>query len=88
MNNTNQPYVDLRKLPVEIGDTIAAALTLGRSADLRIGKIVEFPEPKREGARRKIRVQWLTDSYGFTPEASLIEANSGRYAKVDLPPAP
>jgi len=62
--------------PINIGDTIAMAFSKSSSAEIRVGKVIEFvkskPRPYVTTVTDKMRVRWLVKG-GFTPKLSLVE---------------
>lgn len=80
---------DLRGDYVKAGDTIAYAVTQGRSGQLRIGKVIEIVW-EREGAGSwgntiptKLRVEVETSAFGRCPQKpTLIEAGFKRFVKL------
>lgn len=95
---------DLRDQPVKAGDLIAYAVTTGRSANVRIGRVVEIVwEHNRFDSSwdrehnyptkvpTKLRVQVEQSAFGglYTDKPTLIEAGFKRFVKLEeLPPAP
>lgn len=93
---------DPRGQQVGVGDTIAYAVTVGRSGNLRIGKIVEIvwahPSFERWDKEKKypntvptkLRVQVETSAFGslYSDKPTLIEAGFKRFVKLSSPPPP
>lgn len=82
---------DLRGNPVGVGDTIAYAVTAGRSGAMRIGKVIEIVWAHEKVERywkdnvpTKLRVEVSeSSSYGKPSKPVLIEAGFKRFAKLD-----
>lgn len=100
MNFTDPTVVlDLNDEQVEVGDTIAYAVVQGRSANLRIGKIIEivwahdkfdkWDKEKKYPTKvpTKLRVQVEKSAFGslWSDKPTLIEAGFKRFVKMPAP---
>lgn len=85
---------DLRGETVVVGDTIAYAVTEGRSGNLRIGTVIEivpvktkyysWDDEKEHGSETpsKLRVQVTKSAFSSIDKPSLIQANFKRFVKL------
>lgn len=93
----DESVLDLRDQPVKAGDLIAYAVTTGRSANVRIGRVVEIVwEHQRfdsawdrehkypTNVPTKLRVQVEQSAFGglYTDKPTLIEAGFKRFVKL------
>lgn len=82
---------DLRGVFVKVGDTIVYGATDGRSAGMRIGKVIEIvwghEKPESYGYTRKVptklRVEVeISSGYGIPAKPTLIEASFKRFVRI------
>jgi hypothetical protein len=78
---------DVQGQQVFVGDTIAAAFTVGRSAEIRVGIVTGFGTRKSYPEERvTVLVDWSAANYSRT-KSSYLYAGLGRFVKIP-PPAP
>lgn len=82
----NEPtHLDLRKQPVQVGDTLAVSFRSGNTAELRLGTVVGFTTRKASYTSTLvplIEVDWDPEITRY-PKSSKIEANNGRYVIIN-----
>lgn len=77
-----EEVTDLRGTPVKVGDTIVYGATDGRSAGLRIGKVIEIVWAHTKEHIVRGELYWTTDVP--TKLKVQVEHNSG-YCKIEKP---
>lgn len=78
--------LDLRDQLVAIGDTIASAFSRGRSASVRVGRVVALyrRDTGYGDPDLMLEVEWLAGD-GWRVKTSKISGNLRRFIKVVLP---
>lgn len=77
-------WIDMAGVQLKIGDRIACALTMGRSAELRLGTLVGWAvstEPY-QGNRRSLKVLWDRSSSDARFEALYPDRNLSSWGPV------
>ena len=61
---------------IEVGDMVAVGMTVGRSAELRCGDVIELVPDKQ-----RIRVKWTT-GYNMVGKATLVEVRANKILAI------
>lgn len=77
--------LDVQGQRVFVGDTIEAAFTVGRSAEIRVGVVTGFGKREsygfQDGYRVTVLVDWVEANYSRT-KSSYLHAGLKRFVKI------
>lgn len=91
--NAGERPIDVNGHEVFVGDRIAVAVTVGRSANLRVGKVVaiaeimeddwsDSPPKKKPSGRVRIQCEWEVSTWNENVKTSSVQADLPKYLKL------